>query len=77
MLASTCESVCVASAAGVGTRTSLVASPRAATLKVVPRENDGARNHALATPTGEPLRLLERRILDDEPERGGPPDRYS
>src|SRR5882724_576752 len=32
MLASTCESVCVASAAGVGTRTSLVASPQAATL---------------------------------------------
>src|SRR6266404_2542178 len=77
MLASTCESVCVASAAGVGTRTSLVASPRAATLNVVPRENDGARNHALATPTREPLRLLGRRILDDEPERGGPPDRYS
>jgi len=46
-------------------------------IDVVPRENDGARNHALATPTGEPLRLLERRILDDEPERGGPPDRYS
>lgn len=75
MLASTCESVCVASAAGVGT--SLVAPPPAATLHVVPRENDGARNHALATPTGEPLRFLGRRILDNEPERGGPPDRYS